>query len=76
MNDKDIQECARDLTGTSVDDLQSSLYFYDGASPADMQIIEHALKICTRRGEKTKERLLKSKLNKLKKRHASQKDGV
>jgi len=67
MKDENVKEHARDLVSTSVDDLQSSLWFYDGKSRVHAQIIEHALRICERRGEKTKARLLKSKLNKLKK---------
>ena len=67
MDDKNIKERARDLVSTSVDDLQSSLYFYNGDNPVHAQIIEHAFQICNCRGEKTKAKLLNSKLRKLKK---------
>lgn len=73
MEDKNIKQNGRDLVSTSVDDLQSSLWFYDGTNPAHVQILEHGLKICERRGEKTKVKLLKTKIRKLQKdvSHAS-----
>ena len=67
MEAKDVNEHARGLIGTSVDDLRSSLYFYDGSSPVHEQIIEHGLQICERRGEKTKATMLRRKLRNLKK---------
>lgn len=67
MEKKDTQERARDLVSTSVEDMNSSLNFYQFDEPTDVEIIMLALKIVTRRGEKTKVKILERKIKKMKK---------
>jgi hypothetical protein len=64
---KELQKRARSLVSTSVDDLQSSLPYLKFDSEFDIAVVRCALSICEGRGEKTKAKLLKSKLNKMKK---------
>jgi hypothetical protein len=72
MDEKNIETKARSLVSTSVDDLRSSLQFYEGDKPEDVLIVKHGLQICERRGEKTKAKMLASKLRKMKKEEKSQ----
>jgi hypothetical protein len=62
---------AQSLVGTSVDDLHSSLNFYDRNIQSDIETIRYGLKICERRGEKTKATMLRRKLKKMEKQNAS-----
>lgn len=55
---------ARSLVSTSVQDLQSGLWFY---GVQDLSLLRAALIICKNRGEKTKLRILSSKIKKLEK---------
>lgn len=71
-NKKGLQERAHDLVSTSVDDLNSSMYFFTGTDLEHVQIILRGLVICKRRGEKTKVKLLERKIKKMKQ---EQKDG-
>lgn len=64
---EDVSEEAQSLVNTSVDDMKSGLYFYQSSNPIHVAIIERGLKICKRRGEKTKAKLLESKLKNMKK---------
>jgi hypothetical protein len=63
----ELRKHALSLVGTSVDDLQSSLPYFVSTSPNGLRVIEFALAICQRRGEKTKALVLGRKLRKLKK---------
>jgi 5-bromo-4-chloroindolyl phosphate hydrolysis protein len=58
-----INQRAMDLVSTSVEDLRSSLNFYEAEKAEDVRIVEIGMQICDRRGEKTKAGLLKRKLN-------------
>jgi hypothetical protein len=62
---KELAERAKGLVNTSVDDMQSGLWFYK--SRDDLQLLRTALMITNKRGEKTKSRILKSKIKKLEK---------
>jgi len=62
-----VAERAQGLVSTSVDDLHSSLPYYQGIDPFDVETIKHGLKICQRRGEKTKATMLRRKLKKMEK---------
>jgi len=66
-NELESRTHALSLVSTSVQDLQSSLPYFVGTSPKSMQVIEFALAICARRGEKTKAKILGRKLRKMKK---------
>lgn len=50
---------------TSVDDLRSSLYFYQWNIKSDVETIRLGLLICEQRGEKTKAVMLRRKLKKM-----------
>lgn len=58
---------ASNLVNTSVEDMQSGLWNY-GAE--DLTTLREALKIATRRGEKTKAKILAAKIKKLEKEEA------
>ena len=62
-----VQDRARSLVSTSVDNLHSSLWFYDAHDEFDVATIREGLKICERRGEKTKATMLRRKLKKMEK---------
>lgn len=62
-----INDRARDLVNTSVQDMTSSLSHYEGTDPADVELILRALKFCLRRAEKTKATILLRKLKKMEK---------
>lgn len=62
---KELAERARALVNTSVEDMQSSLWFY--TTREHWQILCTALMIVNKRGEKTKSKILKSKIKKLEK---------
>ena len=64
-NGRTVHEVARDLVGTSVQDLQSSLSAYTHESNDDIEIIKHAIGLTQRRGEKTKTQILQHKLRKM-----------
>jgi hypothetical protein len=66
MKKDDLQERAHNLINTSVQDMQSGLWFYQGADADHIEIVKRCLAICKRRGERTKVRLLESKLRKMK----------
>lgn len=59
------QTQARNLVSTSVDDLRSSLYFYQWNIKSDVETIRLGLLICEQRGEKTKAVMLRRKLKKM-----------
>ena len=59
------QTQARNLVSTSVDDLRSSLYFYQWSIKSDVETIRLGLLICEQRGEKTKAVMLRRKLKKM-----------
>ncbi len=59
------QTRARNLVSTSVDDLRSSLYFYQWNIKSDVETIRLGLLICEKRGEKTKAVMLRRKLKKM-----------
>ena len=61
----DAKERARKLVSTSVDDLRSSLYFYEWNVKVDVKTIRLALQMCVRRREKTKASMLQRKLKKM-----------
>jgi hypothetical protein len=63
----EARQHALSLVSTSVDDMQSSLPYFESKSQKSIQILEFALAICQRRGEKTKATLLARKLRKMKK---------
>jgi len=56
---KEISERVSSLVNTSVEDMSSSLNFYNDDN--DKEVLELALVRVTRRGEKTKAKLLRSK---------------
>lgn len=60
---KTLSKRAQDLVSTSVEDMTSSLYFY--TNDEDRFVLELALRIVNRRGEKTKAAMLRSKLKKI-----------
>jgi hypothetical protein len=62
---RELAEHAKSLVNTSVEDMQSGLWFY--TSSEHLQILRTALMIVNKRGEKTKSRILKSKIKKLEK---------
>ena len=62
---KELAEKARDLVNTSVEDMSSGLWFY--TSREHLQVLRTGLMIVNKRGEKTKSRILKSKIKKLEK---------
>ena len=64
--DKELAEKARDLVSTSVDDLQSGLWFY--TTREHLRILYTALMIVQRRKEKTKAKFLKSRIKQLEKK--------
>lgn len=61
----DLSQRARDLVGTSVQDLQSSLSHY--TTRDDLPVLRTALLIVNRRGEKTMALHLKRKIKRLEK---------
>jgi len=65
MDKKTLNERVSWLVNTSVQDLHSSLHFYNSKSADDMEILKSALATCKRRGEKTKAKLLDSKMRKM-----------
>lgn len=65
--EKTIRERAHYLVNTSVNNLQSSLYFYKWDVKRDVETIRYGLGICLRRGEKTKANLLRRKLSQMEK---------
>lgn len=67
---------AGDLVSTSVEDLQSSLYFYDAKIQSDIETIRYGLRICERRGEKTKATMLRRKLKRMEKEKVSKEPEV
>lgn len=64
MRNGSLQEQVDWLINTSVDDLQSSLYAY---SVQDLNVLRKAYARVKRRGEKTKAKVLASKIRKLEK---------
>lgn len=64
-------ERARSLVSTSVDDLRSSLYFYEWNVKVDVETIRQGLLICEQRGEKTKASMLRRKLKGMEKNIAT-----
>jgi len=67
MADKTLRERIDWLINTSVDDLQSGLWNY---GVEDLDLLRGAFKRVTKRGEKTKARILRSKIRKLEKVNA------
>lgn len=61
-NGKSAYVRAQDLVSTSVQDLQSSLPHYSRERQSDVEVICYAVRLCERRGEKTKATLLRRKL--------------
>jgi len=55
------------LVNTSVDDMHSSLNFYQSNIQSDVETIRYALQIVARRKEKTKATMLRRKLKKMEK---------
>ena len=62
QEDQEIKRRAINLISTSVQDLQSSLHHYNND---DIEIVRHAHLLAHKRGEKTKKKILYSKLRKL-----------
>jgi len=62
MNTKDLQEQVNSLINTSVQDMQSGLWNYN-----DLDVLCAAFRRVTRRGEKTKAKILGAKIKKLEK---------
>ena len=62
MNSKSVREQVSSLINTSVQDMQSGLWNYN-----DLDVLRAALDAVNRRGEKTKARILASKISKLEK---------
>lgn len=62
-----VNERATYLVNTSVQDMTSGLYNYDGTDASDVETIRKALQICLKRGEKTKVTILRRKLKRMEK---------
>jgi len=62
MNKKVVHERAALLVGTSVDDLQSGLWFFQWNKKLHVEIVREGLSICEKRGEKPKATILRRKL--------------
>ena len=62
MNSKSKSEQVSSLINTSVDDMQSGLWSYN-----NLDVLRAALRTVKRRGEKTKAKILASKIRKLEK---------
>lgn len=63
---KDLIQRANDLVNSSVGDMVSSLYFYQGGDE-DLLVLNKALSIVIKRGEVTKAKMLQAKIKKLSK---------
>ena len=63
ITSKEISERARDLVGTSVDDLQSGLWAY--STREDLRVLRAGLKIVKRRKETTKAKILERRIKKV-----------
>lgn len=64
---KPVNERVKDLINTSVDDMRSSLGFYKGDDPEDVEVVRLGLKRCVERREKTKAAMLNRWLKKMEK---------
>ena len=65
-NKKSENERISWLIDTSVQDMQSGLWGYN-----DVDFLKKALDVVEKRGEKTKAKVLKTRIRKLEKKHAS-----
>lgn len=73
---KSVYESAMSLVNSSVQDMQSGLWFYRGNVPGHLAIVRRGREIVKRRGEATKLRLLDAKIKKMLKEKEAEAESV